>query len=93
MATAWKISTSASGVAKGGPEWSSTTKWNEATDADLYLWEYIQDWTFSATAVSQFGGIWSEKTPTWANTTEKWTIFTWNDVTQTKGSLGTETIV
>ena len=93
MPTSWKISTSSSGVAKGGPEWSSTVKWDEATDANLYTWEYIQDWDFSATAVSQFGGKWSENSLTWANTVDKWTIFTWNDLSNTKGAKGTETII
>ena len=93
MATAWKISTSASGVAKGGPEWSSTVVWEEATSEALYLWEYIQDWTFSAAAFSQFGGTWSVKTEDWSDVTDKWVISKWSDITQTKGSLGTETII
>jgi hypothetical protein len=93
MATAWKILTSVSGIPKSGPDWSSVVIWEEATSTTDHIWEYQSEWEISATAVSQFGGLWEDKTPTWAATTEKWRLFSWDDIAKTKGAQGTETIV
>ena len=93
MATPWKILTSVSGISKSGPDWSATFTWDGATTTTEHIWEYQSEWEVSATAVSQFGGSWEDKVPTWANTTDKWRLLSWDAIAKTKGSQGTETIV